>query len=103
MNRTENKLFNVKFKAGKVERALLDHQNANVIIIDPPRRGVSDEVLQQIVKIQPEAIIYSSCEISTFTRDTKILASKGYHLEKLTGFDMFPQTDHFELVGLFLK
>ncbi|MBU1077661.1 MAG: class I SAM-dependent RNA methyltransferase [Spirochaetes bacterium] len=102
-NREKNKLFNTNFVAGKVERVIDNYDHANIVIIDPPRKGVPEEVLAGILKLKPEAIIYTSCEISTFIRDTQYLTSKSYTLEKLTCLDMFPQTYHFETVGLFVK
>ena len=102
INREKNKLFNVKFISGKVEKAIDNFDSANIIIVNPPRRGVPSEVLNKVVGLHPEAIIYSSCEISTFIRDAKIITSQGYSLEKISAIDMFPQTYHFEVIGLFI-
>ncbi len=102
ITREKNRLFNAKFVSGKVEKAIDNFDSANIIIIDPPQRGVPSDVLNKVIKLHPEAIIYSSCEISTFIRDAKIITSQGYSLEKISALDMFPQTYHFEVVGLFI-
>lgn len=103
INREKNKLFNIKYLAGKAEKIIHEFEYANVVIINPPRAGVPQKVLDLIIKLKPEAIIYSSCEISTFIRDAKILTLNNYSLEKITALDMFPQTHHFETVGLFVR
>lgn len=102
MNREKNKLFNIKFFASQAEKAIDEFTSVNVVIVNPPRTGVDKDLLKKIVKLNPEAIIYSSCEISTFLRDAVILKDK-YSIEKITALDMFPQTYHFETVGLFVR
>ena len=103
ISREKNKLFNVKFISGKVEEAITRFSSANVVIIDPPRSGVPEEVLLKVCNIRPRAVIYLSCQISTFIRDAEIITAAGYKLENLTGLDMFPQTFHFETVGVFVR
>jgi len=102
ISRERNRLFKVKFIAGKVEKAIEEFQFANIIIMNPPRQGLSEDAVNKIVKLKAEAIIYSSCEISTFFRDAEKIIYHGYKLERLTGLDIFPQTYHFEIVGLFI-
>jgi len=101
LSREANKLFNIKFICKKAEKGLEAFESANIIILNPPRQGASREVLKKIIALHPQAIVYSSCEISTFIRDAVRFIDKGYHLEKITALDMFPQTYHFETVGLF--
>ncbi|MDD4815739.1 MAG: 23S rRNA (uracil(1939)-C(5))-methyltransferase RlmD [Clostridia bacterium] len=69
-------------------------QNIN-IILDPPRKGVSKEVLKAILKCQPSKILYLSCNPATLARDLKELAHK-YKIESVQPYDMFPQTKHIE-------
>ncbi len=102
-NRNKNKINKIHFVAGKVERVINNYEHADIVVLNPPRSGVKKNILNKIIKINSGIIIYSSCEISTFIRDAKILTENGFELEYLTGFDMFPQTYHFETLGLFKK
>ena len=102
LSREKNRLFNIKFISGRAEKAVKEFSAANVVIIDPPRGGVSGEVLDKILKLQPQAIVYLSCEISTFIRDAGEIIEKGYTFQNLCALDMFPQTYHFETIGLFV-
>lgn len=72
----------------------------NVIIIDPPRAGMHPKVVQRILQLGPEKIIYVSCNPTTFARDVKDLAAGGYQLRAVQPVDMFPHTSHIEVVGL---
>jgi len=66
-------------------------------LLDPPRTGCQEKVLQTLLKYQPEHVFYISCNPSTLARDLKKLCNGGkYHLEKTALFDMFPRTAHFE-------
>ena len=70
-----------------------------MIITDPPRAGMHDKVVHQMVKIAPEKIVYVSCNPATQARDLVILAEH-YTVEKVQAVDMFPQTHHVENVVL---
>lgn len=73
---------------------------ADVVIVDPPRKGCSEKLLDLIEKISPKKVVYVSCNSATLARDLKILREKGFVLKKLTPVDMFPQTRHVECVVL---
>ena len=73
----------------------------STFIVDPPRTGVSKEAMAGIVQAQPARIVYVSCDIATFARDTRTLIDAGYALEGLTGLDLFPNTAHVESVAVF--
>lgn len=73
------------------------------IVVDPPRKGMYPEALQNIVDMQPERIVYVSCDPATLARDVKVLGEKGYHITKGTAVDMFPRTHHVETVLLMEK
>ena len=73
----------------------------DLVLLDPPRGGCK-ELLRLLPEVARKYIIYISCDAPTFVRDIKILKEK-YDLKKLVLFDMFPQTYHFELVGLLEK
>jgi len=75
---------------------------AHTFIVDPPRTGISKEAMAGIVQAQPARIVYVSCDIATFARDTRTLIDAGYALEGLTGLDLFPNTAHVESVAVFV-
>ncbi len=76
---------------------------ADIVVVDPPRSGLSKYVMNSIIKKKYPKVIYISCSSATFSRDLKILRENGYRLEALNAFDLFPQTPHLETIGLFIK
>ncbi len=76
---------------------------ADIIVLDPPRTGCDKTVLKAIVDLQPSKIIYISCNPATQARDVQYLSECGYHLISLQPVDMFPQTEHIEVVGFLEK
>ncbi|MGF7060235.1 23S rRNA (uracil(1939)-C(5))-methyltransferase RlmD [Brassicibacter mesophilus] len=76
---------------------------ADVIVLDPPRKGCDQSVLDTIVKMQPEKVVYVSCNPSTLARDLKYLDENGYKTVEVQPVDMFPQTGHCEVVTLLVK
>ena len=72
----------------------------DILIIDPPRAGVANAVVDAIGKVLPDRIAYISCDPATLARDLRKLLEKGFHLESVTPFDMFPQTAHVECMVL---
>ena len=68
------------------------------VIVDPPRVGLSREVLTRLVRRRPRRIVYVSCDVATQARDLRILRSSGYRLDRVRAFDMFPNTPHIETV-----
>jgi 23S rRNA (uracil1939-C5)-methyltransferase len=72
-------------------------------IVDPPRTGMSKEALAGIVRVNPNQIVYVSCDVATLARDARGLADAGYALDGLTCFDLFPNTAHVEGVGTFRR
>jgi len=75
----------------------------DVVIIDPPRVGMHPKVVQKIIELAPQRIVYVSCNPSTFARDVKELSMTGYQLKKAQPVDMFPHTSHIEVVGALEK
>ena len=71
------------------------------VIVDPPRTGLSKEVLQALVARGGARLVYVSCDPPTMARDARVLLDGGYRLETLTAFDLFPNTPHVEAVGVF--
>ena len=79
----------------------LESQSArrfDCIVLDPPRAGVSPNVMEELVRLAPEVIIYVSCDPHTLVRDLGRMNPNYYRIESITGLDMFPQTCHFETV-----
>ncbi|MGD0917179.1 MAG: 23S rRNA (uracil(1939)-C(5))-methyltransferase RlmD [Thermodesulfobacteriota bacterium] len=100
-NIEENGIKNCDFRQGRVED-LLDHWGTprpDLIVLDPPRTGCK-KITNQIAGLKPRKIVYISCEPTTFARDLRLFSERGYHLQRLTLIDMFPQTYHMEVVGL---
>lgn len=72
----------------------------DVIILDPPRKGCSEDTLEAVAKMAPKRVVYVSCNTATMARDFKIMQSLGYEPEKVQPVDMFPKTAHVETVVL---
>jgi 23S rRNA (uracil1939-C5)-methyltransferase len=73
-----------------------------VFIINPPRKGCSVETLQQLLRIKPQYLFYISCNPASLVRDLKILKEQ-YQVQWVQGFDMFPQTHHFETLVMLVQ
>ena len=98
-----NRMENVEFFVGKAEEVLpekyeKEHIYADVIVVDPPRKGCDAACLDTIVKMAPERVVYVSCDSATLARDVKYLGERGYRVEKARCCDMFPMTGHCECV-----
>lgn len=101
-----NKIQNCRFyqcPAEDIKRHRGIVQNPDAIIVDPPRAGLSRKALTKITSIGSKRIIYVSCNVSAFVRDTVELQTMGYRLEKLRPFDFFPHTTHLETLGVFVQ
>lgn len=70
----------------------------DILLLDPPRTGVENKVISGIVGLRPQRIVYVSCDPATLARDLKKLIAEGYAFDRITAFDMFPQTHHVETV-----
>lgn len=103
-NATLNNISNIEFFAGKAEKVLpkmvAEGITAHVIVVDPPRKGCDPAVLEAMVKMNPEKIVYVSCDPGTLARDLRLLNEKGYKALEIQPVDMFPQTGHVETVVL---
>ena len=71
---------------------------ADLLLVDPPRVGLESRVRETIAERGPAAVVYVSCDPATLARDLKLLAARGYRLESVLAFDLFPQTPHVETV-----
>ena len=102
-NARRNHLTNAEFFVGKAEEVLPAKYReegiyADVIVVDPPRKGCDDACLATMLQMQPERIVYVSCDSATLARDLKILCDGGYELKKVRGVDQFGHTVHVECV-----
>lgn len=98
-------LRNVRVHAMPAERWFRGRSKLtpDVILVDPPRAGLSDRATSAIIASSPERIIYVSCDPATFARDARKLVDGGYTMTSLCAFDMFPQTHHVEQVASFRR
>ena len=119
-NAKRNEITNATFYVGKAEEVLpefyarlsaeadkkgpaagqADMLHPDVIVVDPPRKGCDQDCLDTMLKMQPEKIVYVSCDSATLARDLKILCEGGYELKKVRGVDQFGHTVHVETVVL---
>jgi len=107
-----NAIDNAEFFVGKAEEVLPEYYaeyerehngetaHADVIVVDPPRKGCDETLLETIVKMQPEKVVYVSCDSATLARDLKYLCANGYEIRMCRGVDQFPQSVHIETVVL---
>ena len=109
-NAVRNGIDNAEFFVGKAEEVLpafYEKQDAasemrhpDVIVVDPPRKGCDANCLDTMLKMQPERIVYVSCDSATLARDLRILCDGGYEIQKIRGVDQFGMTVHVETVVL---
>ncbi len=98
-----NNLNNTEFFVGKAEEVVpklyKEGLKADVVVVDPPRKGCDREVLETIASMNPKRVVYVSCKPSTLARDLKILDELGYRTVEVQPVDMFPHTAHVETVA----
>lgn len=107
-NARRNGIENVEFFVGKAEEVLPEqyernHVRADVIVVDPPRKGCDPVCLETILKMAPERVVYVSCDSATLARDVKFLEENGYRATRVRPVDMFPMGGHVETVCLLSK
>ncbi len=98
-----NGIQNAEFFVGKAEEVLPEqfeknHIYADVVVVDPPRKGCDQVCLDTIVKMAPQRVVYVSCDSATLARDVKYLGENGYQVEKVRCCDMFGHSGHVETV-----
>ncbi len=105
INRFKN-ISNIDWRQSSAKAGLWALKNEKLkidkIVLDPPREGLVD-VIAPLMALNPQTIVYVSCNPATFARDVNSLMQSGYELTKCQPLDMFPQTAHVELVGLLVK
>ncbi|MCX0353183.1 23S rRNA (uracil(1939)-C(5))-methyltransferase RlmD [Clostridium perfringens] len=107
INAKENKVENVEFFVGESEVVIPDLINkgvkADVVVVDPPRKGCDKKLLDAITNINAKKIVYVSCDPSTLGRDLQVLEENGYKTLEVQPVDMFPNTSHVENVAKLIK
>ena len=102
-----NQAENCSFEAGDVQELLSELSDEGemfrLVILNPPRKGCEQKVLEQVTALQPARIIYVSCAPQTLARDLDILARLGYNCPQIQPVDMFPQTPHIENIALLMR
>jgi 23S rRNA (uracil1939-C5)-methyltransferase len=97
-----NGMTNVHFEAGPAEVVLPDWKRQgvkpDVIVVDPPRKGCEPQLLETILELRPQRVVYVSCNASTLARDLRVLEDGGYRTVEVQPVDMFPHTTHIESV-----
>lgn len=103
-NAVSNNIENVEFILGDAGAAAQKLEQSGIrpdaIVVDPPRKGLSEDVIEAICKMSPERVVYVSCDPATLARDLKIFAERGFSLKEGTAVDMFPRCAHCEVVAL---
>jgi 23S rRNA (uracil1939-C5)-methyltransferase len=106
-NAQENNIKNVEFIVGESEKIIPELYNkgekADVIVVDPPRKGCGEELLQTIAAMKPERVVHVSCGPGTLARDLKYLSENGFKVVETQPVDMFPVTAHVENCALLSK
>ena len=106
-NAAQNGMENAEFfcmDAGQAAKMLADRRiRPDVIVVDPPRKGVSADVIEAISAMAPQRVVYVSCDPATLARDLKLLTAAGYTLQTAEAFDLFPRCAHVETVVLLSK
>ncbi len=108
INAQENAITNARFICGDAaaaaEQLKKEGVTADVVILDPPRKGCEESLLKTVAyDFSPERIVYVSCDVATLARDTAILENMDYKLQEYTPVDLFPRTAHVESVAYFTR
>jgi tRNA/tmRNA/rRNA uracil-C5-methylase (TrmA/RlmC/RlmD family) len=98
--RSTQDLPNLKFHRADVLKFLRSQSagSFDTIVLDPPRSGAANKVVEQLIRLQPRNLIYVACDPVALARDLKTLGEAGYNLKAIKAFDIFPHTHHFETV-----
>lgn len=106
-NAARNGIENVTYVCDSAESAMqkwvADGVKPTVIFVDPPRKGLTDSFIRASSSVEPEKIVYISCNVATMARDVKLYEELGYRLTKVQPTDLFPNTHHVETVALLSK
>ena len=103
INIKENNVKNAEYIAGSVEEKIIEFKNRkikpDIIVVDPPRKGLDKKSIKYILDFKPKKIGYISCNPATLARDLGLL-EKEYDIDEITPVDMFPHTSHIESIAI---
>ncbi|MDO4982316.1 MAG: 23S rRNA (uracil(1939)-C(5))-methyltransferase RlmD [Eubacteriales bacterium] len=103
-NAEKNGIENAEFICADAGQAAVELKKRGVtpkvVVVDPPRKGMSEDAVKAVASMEPERVVYVSCNPATLARDISVFNSCGYELEKATAVDMFPRTSHVETIVL---
>lgn len=102
-NGVDNAEFFCGDAAGVAEKLASEGLRPDVVVVDPPRKGLEEPVIASVAAMAPDRVVYVSCDCATLARDVKRFASLGYRLDRAVAVDMFPRTAHVETVCLLSK
>lgn len=106
-NAERNGVHNARFLCGDATKAAetlrAEGIRPDVIVVDPPRKGLTPELIDTIVQMAPDRVVYVSCDPATLARDLKLFSEKDYSVKEITPCDMFPRTAHVETVVMMFK
>lgn len=88
----------VRIRTAAVDADLVRRLSASIIVLDPPRAGAGLVVSASLAQLRPRVLVYVSCDAATFARDLRVFLDAGWSVESLRAFDLYPQTEHVELV-----
>ncbi len=104
-NAIRNDIHNAEFLCADAGQAALELEqqgiHADVVVVDPPRKGLNADAIQAIARFAPRRLVYVSCDPATLARDTALLKEKGFCLQSAQAFDLFPRCAHVESVAVF--
>lgn len=105
LNAENNGINNVTFQVGAVEKLLPEMDILpDIVLLDPPRKGCDRQVIESLLRSQPQRIVYVSCKVATLARDLKLLCENGmYTITRIQPADLFPQTAHVEAVAFLVR
>ncbi|MBP3633572.1 MAG: 23S rRNA (uracil(1939)-C(5))-methyltransferase RlmD [Oscillospiraceae bacterium] len=106
-NALRNEITNAEFfcadAAQAAKRFADEGTHPDVIVVDPPRKGLEESVIESVVSMAPRKVVYVSCDPATLARDLRRFAERGYETKKAEAFDMFPRCHHVESVALLAR
>ena len=106
-NARRNGIRNAAFRCADASKAAQDlaaeGKKPDVIVVDPPRKGIDETVVEAMAEMAPEKIVYISCDPATLARDVKRLGERGYALKQVRAYDMFPRCAHVETAAVLQK
>ncbi|MBQ1995405.1 MAG: class I SAM-dependent RNA methyltransferase, partial [Clostridia bacterium] len=99
LNGIENTRFICDDASGTAKELLSEGIKPDVVVLDPPRKGCSKDVIDAVAGMNPQRIVYVSCDAASLARDCALFREVGYEVTKVTAVDMFPRTVHVETVA----